>query len=207
MNLRISASEGTYAPERAAHTNGARTPDGGSFAKVLAAMAGTDPDASGMDSVTVSSVGELLSKATLLLPTMENVRKLAAELSDHMGTFFRENGIPTEPPVEFGMDYTTGKVTVTGERSDLDRIEKLVNECPGLCSQVHRLVALSSHAYSLPEHLAFQAEYRASSNPEAVVAKYSHLFGRQQSHEFTVRFDGAAEMFVDGNAWDILGTV
>ncbi len=206
MDMRIAVSGKEYSQTLSGRGDAARNADGCSFADVLAAAAGPYDNGAGMDAVKLSGDGGLLSKATLLLPTMENIRILAADLSENMGSFFRRNGLSVRPPVELGMNYFTGEVTVRGDRSDLDRIMELVNGNPELRSAVHTLLALSSHARSLPEHLAFQAEYRASSDPEAVVAKYSHLFGRQEYHEFTVRFDGAAGLFVDGELWDISGT-
>jgi hypothetical protein len=132
---------------------------------------------------------------------MENVRKLSAALGKELGSFFRENGISGEPPAEFVMDGA-GQLTVKGDRSDRERIAELVNADPELARRIRTLITISSHAYSLPEHLRFQAEYRASDNPEAVVAKYNHLFGRRESHAFSVRFDGErADVLSDGKVW------
>jgi hypothetical protein len=89
-----------------------------------------------------------------------------------------------------------------GAHSDGKHIAELINASPDLADRIRTLAAINSHAWSLPEHLLFQAEYRPSSNPEAVIVKYSHLFWRQEPHTFSVRFQDCHDMvIIDGKEW------
>ncbi len=161
----------------------------------------------GYDTVQLSGKGKLLANATLLLPTLANVRKLREDISGRLGDFFRKSGISGQPPVSFGIDSATGALTITGDRSDIDTISALVKEDTELSDDIRTLAALSSHASGMQESLNFQKEYLASSDPEKVVAKYYGLFGSRLPDTTALRFDGTdLSILVNGKEWTAAGT-
>ena len=161
----------------------------------------------GYDSVQVSGKGKLLANANLLLPTLANVRKLRDDISGKLGDFFRSNGISGQPPVSFGIDSATGKLTVSGDRSDIDDISTLIGNNEELSEDVRTLVALSSHASAMQESLRFQKEYLESGDPEKVVAKYYSFFGSRQPDTTALSFDGTdLSILVNGREWSAGGT-
>ncbi len=168
-----------------------------------AVSSGLTVQSGGYDSVQVSGKGKLLANANLLLPTLANVRKLRDDISGKLGDFFRSNGISGQPPVSFGIDSATGKLTVSGDRSDIDDISTLIGKNEELSENVRTLVALSSHASAMQESLRFQKEYMASADPEKVVAKYNRLFGARQPDTTALSFDGTGlSILVNGREWN-----
>ena len=161
----------------------------------------------GYDTVQLSGKGKLLANATLLLPTLANVRKLREDISGRLGDFFRKSGISGQPPVSFGIDSATGKPTVDGDRPDIDDISARIKEDKELSDDIRTLAALSSHASGMQESLKFQKEYLSSSDPEKVVAKYYGLFGSRQPDTIALSFDGTdLSILVNGGEWTAAGT-
>jgi len=157
----------------------------------------------GLDSVRISGRGKLLANASLLLPTLANVRELAEDVADELGDFFRSNGISGQSPVTFGIDSATGELTVNGDRNDTDRISGLMENDKELTGKVRTLIALSSHASGMQESIRFQKEYLASSNPERVIAKYADLFDKREPVTTALSFDGTdLSILVNGKEWD-----
>lgn len=154
------------------------------------------------DTVRLSLRDGLGNIGGIKLPSLETVRELSAELSGELGTLFRRLGIPSQPPVDIRFDYTTNEVKVTGDRTDTARIEKLLNNSENLKEQIRTLSAISSHAYRIQESIAFQQEYRASSNPRAVVAKYSYLFNSNRHVSVGLRYGGGVDVVVNGRVWN-----
>jgi hypothetical protein len=146
------------------------------------------------------AVADLLSD--LMLPTEENVRKLSAQLSRDLGSLLTNAGISAEPPITFSTGYS-GEIVVEGNRPDKEQILKAVNADEKVSQEIRNTAAISSHAAGMAESLEFQREYRASNDPEAVVAKYSHLFtSGQRSHHTALVFDGhGIDVMSDGKTW------
>jgi hypothetical protein len=159
------------------------------------AAASGEPATAG-DTVSLSSAGKLLSSANLLLPTADNVEKLAAGVSGSLSRLFATAGIDADPAVTFSVDPNTGYVSATGDRADTKRIEDLINKDKALTRQMHDASAIASHVAGMAESLQFQREYRAASGQaqiDAVLAKYSDLFnGTAQNPEITMGYDGAS---------------
>ncbi|MDQ5988636.1 MAG: hypothetical protein CSYNP_04397 [Syntrophus sp. SKADARSKE-3] len=161
---------------------------------------------SGVDSVRMSAEGRQLASSlrdSLILPTAENVRLLSAALSDELDRFFARAGIESQPPVEMSVDWNSGNIQIGGERGDKKQIEELINGDADIAADIRNLAAISSHAAAMADSLKFQAEYRTSSNPESVAARYACLFGSgQPSHDIALVFDGdGVQVMSDGNAW------
>jgi len=197
---RVSDAQNAYAYKSFLSNKSVNTQNIGAFSNSLAQML-TNSE-SEPDTIQFSSVSSLLSSQPLILPTDKSVRALSAGLASKLGGFFLANNIEKDPPITFKVDNNTGYISVAGDRKDTAHIAELVNEDEDLGTQIRTLNAISSHAYEIPKHLAFQEAYRNSDNPEDVVAKYSYLFGPQTPHTFSIVYDGSAvQMMVDGKAW------
>ncbi|MBX7255697.1 MAG: hypothetical protein K1Y02_05000 [Candidatus Hydrogenedentes bacterium] len=200
MISRISDSQSAYAYRSSVSKKPANAQYSGSFTNSLTQML-NDSELT-PDTVEFSGASQLLASQPLILPTAKSVQALSADLASKLGDFFRENGFEKDPPITIKVDDNTGVISVTGDRNDTDRIAELINENKDLAYQVRTLNAISSHAYEMPKHLAFQEEYRDSDNPEDIVSKYSYLFGPQVHRSFSIVYDGSAvQMMVDGKAW------
>jgi hypothetical protein len=68
--------------------------------------------------------------------------------------------------------------------------------------EIRTTAAISSHAAAIAESLKFQREYLASTYPESVVAKYSHMFSsHQRSRQISLVFNGnSITVLSDGKA-------
>lgn len=156
----------------------------------------------GCDTVRISSQSRLLASQPLLLPTESTVRELSETLSASLDALFDEAGLAIQPPVELRVDEQSGEIVASGDRDDIEQINELLNADPELRQQIQTTLAIASHAAGMQESLKFQREYRASSNPEQVAARYAHLFGAQMPHGQALSYgtDGA-QVLVDGQPW------
>lgn len=155
------------------------------------------------DSVELSSQGQLKEiSSSIILPTMENVRELSAEVETMLGNIFRENGISNDPPVALSMNFD-GVITVENGHPDSERIEDVLNADSEFTYLYHTLEAISSHARAIQESLQFQAEYRASGGSPYVIAKYSHLFGKQPPQTITMQYGSSGlDIMFNGGVWN-----
>ncbi len=151
---------------------------------------------------TRSASADSLKAALLsdvILPTRENAEKLSTELAADLKSLFQKAGIPTSPAVEVSVDLSDGHIRVSGNRSDKQQIEDLINKNPDLAEQIRTTSAIWSHVPAIERSLQFEKDYLASSDPKAVVAKYSGLFGSQASSSCFLRFAGSeVQAVVDG---------
>ncbi len=162
------------------------------------------------DTVRLSGNGRLAASGLLdglILPTEENVQKLSAALSRDLGGLLKGLGISSNPPIEFSTG-SSGEIQIKGDRPDKERILEAVNGDEKVAGEIRTTAAIASHAAAIAESLEFQREYRASNNPESVVAKYSSLFGAtRQSHHISLVYDGSTvDVLSDGEAWLSSGT-
>ena len=157
-----------------------------------------------LDIASLSSQGGLLSKASLILPTVENVQKLSAQLNDELGKFFQANGIESQPPIDLKVDYNNnGKIVVNSDRPDAKHIEELINKDPDLQIKIRDVTAISSHTYGIQESLQFQKEYSESTNIADVIDRYRSLFSQPKlKDEFSLRYDGGnVSVLANGEEW------
>ncbi len=170
------------------------------------ADSGAGIDNEGYDTVQLSGEGRLLSASgllnSLILPTEENARKLAAALSKDLGNLLTSAGISAQPPAKFSLS-ATGEIQMEGDRADKEQILEAVNANEKVKEEIRNTAAISSHVAAMADSLKFQREYLASNDPESVVAKYSYLFGsRQQHHHISLAFDGSSvSVLSDGKEW------
>lgn len=173
-------------------------------AKAASARGAATVEDTGSARVTLSAAGRgLASLPELMLPNPVTVRQLATDLARMAGKIFREANVPPTPPVEFTTDGS-GRIHVGGDRADKARIESLLTENPELERAVRDLNAISSHAHAIHTqgHLEFSAEYQASDDPQAVVAKYSRLFSGGMRNDVRVVLDGErVDVVGNGQRW------
>lgn len=154
--------------------------------------------------ITLSAAGRgLASMPELMQPNSLTVRQLATELARTAGKIFRDADIAPTPPVEFRVDGAGG-IHVGGEREDRARVEALLAETPELAQAVRNLNGIASHAHAIEAqgHAAFSAEYQASSEPQAVVARYGHLFSGMLRNDTSVVLDGErVDVVANGQRW------
>ncbi len=166
--------------------------------------AGAIEEDNGSARVTLSATGRgLAALPDLMLPNPVTVRQLATDLARMAGKIFREANVPSTPPVEFTTDGG-GRIHVGGDRADKAKIESLLAENPELERAVRDLNAISSHAHAIHTqgHLEFSAEYQASDNPQAVVAKYSRLFSGGMRNDVRTVLDGErVDVVGNGQRW------
>jgi len=124
------------------------------------------------------------------VPTADNIQALSTTLSRNIAALLAKEGISSSPAFEVDVDERTMAITVTGDRTDTAAIAKVLNGDETVRSGIQTLAAISSHAAGMSESLNFQKEYRASSDPESVVARYASLFGQQKGVDISLRFDG-----------------
>ena len=170
--------------------------------KDVARVGGREADT---DTVQLSGRGRLAASGLLdglILPTKENVCKLSATLSQDLAGFLGEMGVSANPPVEFTVD-SLGEIRINGDRPDKDRILQAVKGNEKIAQEIRNVTAIASHAAAIAESLKFQEEYRASNDPESIVARYSHLFSpTQRYHQISLAYDRIAiNVLTDGKVW------
>lgn len=152
-------------------------------------MAVSDSTSTESTSGASTTRGSLFELEEITLPTPENLMEKTSQLYERLDSFFEKNGIQKDPPINIDYSYSSNKVEITSTREDAEEIEKLINEDPELKEEVRSVLAMASHVIAISESVTFQEEYRNSSNPEAVVGKYSHLFnGSQRTHECSLNY-------------------
>ena len=145
------------------------------------------PAASASTVVTLSATGQAAARPMgtnlldqeLLLPTRENVTKLAKAAADTLNEKLDQAGIPREPGFELEIaDPNSAHVTVKSNRADAKAIEALVNSDPQLQMTLHNADALASHIPAIERSMAYQQEYRAAQTQQQidqVNARYADL--------------------------------
>ena len=153
------------------------------------------------DTATVRSP---LLAAPLILPTRANVQQLAADLAKKLSTRFAAAGLATTPVVGFTVDGQ-GSIHASGDRSDLARIQALVDGDAGLQRSIRNANAIASHAHEIESggHLEFQRAYRLSADPNEIVAQYAYSSSsRPRAVAMSLGFSGGSiSVAADGAAW------
>jgi len=172
-------------------------------------------DASGDDvEAQISTTGMMINQlndrnlntSSLIAPSLENLKRLTNELNPKLNEFANKYNIATDPPLEFQIE-PSGKLSLRGDRTDEETILQQLAANQELERAVRNTTAIASHAFTLAveRHVQFQQEYRASSNPAAVVAKYSELFGPPRDHQVALQFGSrGVSILGDGQVWQAL---
>ncbi|MFO7448460.1 MAG: hypothetical protein R6W90_19030 [Ignavibacteriaceae bacterium] len=151
-----------------------------------------------------SDIKSGLPLSSLIIPTYDDIKELSVDLKQKIGKKLRESGIKTDLPVDIKVNVRTLEVEVTGDRADLQEIKDILNNDEDIKEKLFSLNAFTEFLAALPDHLAFQDEYRVSNNPEAVVNKYAHLFSSMPvEHNIKFTFtEGKFDIYYDDNLWD-----
>jgi len=196
-----SVSSTTFVPTRYA-TGGQRT----GFADDLFA---SNPQPLNSDEVTLSPAGELAAKLPALgmfgvQPRedgnihLEDIRdaykQRMAAFQANLSRALREEGIDRSPAFSLQTDQE-GRIRVSGDRPDLDRLQQLFDERPGMSREFSALSGAGSFLRAADRSLEFQAAY--TKDPVAAVALFSDLFDDRDSiFTLQVSEEGMNEMFV-----------
>ncbi len=139
----------------------------------------------GEDCITLSSEGQQALYLSSLFGaepdkpiTIEDIMSFAGEqlvsFSKQFGALMHENGIDTSQRITLGHECGTGRVIVTNDHPQAEKIEALLEENPELGNTytgATNALALARHAQ---EHSQFGQAY--AENPQMAVAQYSYLF-------------------------------
>jgi hypothetical protein len=123
--------------------------------------------------------------------TPADMRAFADEQLEAFGRGFRAlmrgNDIDMSQPVTLGHEYGSGRLIVTNDHPDADKIESLLAKNPELCNQytaATNTLALIKHGQ---EHAKFAEAY--ANNPQAAVAQYAYLFNTRWDASVTFTGD------------------
>ncbi len=137
------------------------------------------------DTLTLSEDGQkslLMSRLFDVEPgkpiTLKDMKAFAEKKLDSFGDGFRAlmrgNDIDMSQPITLDHEYGTGRVIVTNDHPQAERIEKLLAENPDLSNQYTAATATLALIKHGEEHSKFAEAY--AKDPQAAVAQYSYLF-------------------------------
>ena len=155
--------------------------------------------AAGQDILTLSSQGRgVLELASLFAAESgesitgdtitEFGEKKLAEFGQQLRAMMRGNGIDTSIPVTLGHEYGTGRVIVTSDHPDAEKIENLINNNLELRNTYTAATNALEFARHAAEHTKFAEAYAA--NPQMAVAQYAYLFNTSWQAEVTFSDEG-----------------
>lgn len=102
-------------------------------------------------------------------------------------TMLRENDIDTSEPITLGHESGTGRLIVTNDHPDAEKIESLLAERPDLRNQYTAATTTLGLAKQGQQHTQFAQAYGTS--PQAAVAQYAYLFNSHWEASVTVSAD------------------
>ena len=145
-------------------------------------------DANGDGTITMN---EMVSKAKRDFGTLEQ----------EVDKTLEANGISANPPFSMQLD-SSGRITVSGSRSDTKAIEAALNANTNLRDALASVSATTGTIKAAQEAAAFQAAYRE--NPMEAVNRFRYLFGAKQDYvtKVTVGSDGL-DMSIAGQDFDL----
>jgi len=159
---------------------------------------GTDETPSTGDSVTLSSQAQGLSQLPSLFGvepgqpiTLDDLKAFADEKLKEFAKRFKAlleaNGIDTSRPITLGHEYGTGRVIVTSDHPEADKIERLLAKNFDLCNTYTAATSTLEIVKHGEDHSRFAKAYEA--NPQAAVAQFSYLFNTRWNAEATFTGD------------------
>jgi len=102
--------------------------------------------------------------------------------SEKFQALLRDNGIDTSQPITLGLESGTGRVIVTSDHPDAEKIATLLEEEPKLKNpKLHNIYRGAIKALEVikhgEQHEKFDEAY--AENPQAATAEYAYLFNGQ----------------------------
>lgn len=140
----------------------------------------------------------------LLLPTRENVAKLAQAGSEALNARLDAAGIARSPGFELDIeDVNTAYVTVKSNRPDARAIEDLINADPQLQLSIHNTAAIAGHIPGIERAMAYQEEYRAAQTQQQIDqinTRFAALLsGHTAPAEIAMRYsEGGIQVSING---------
>lgn len=194
--MNIAALASWFAPEKTAGHSPAKParpdspPQSAAASTVVTLSAANTTPQTGK--LTYGAPPSLLDQP-LLLPTRENVAKLAQEATDSLNAMLDAAGIPRKPGFELEIeDVNSAHVTVKSDRPDAQAIEDLINADQQLQMTLHNAEAIASHIPAIERSMAYQEEYRAARTQQQidqVNARYADLLsGHSTAADIGMRY-------------------
>jgi len=110
--------------------------------------------------------------------TITKMKAFATEQLDTFASKFRAlmhaNDIDTSQPIELGHEPGTGRLIVTNDHPEAEKIEALLEDRPDLRNMYTGATSALSLTKHVEEHVKFAAAY--AQNPQAAVAQHAYLF-------------------------------
>lgn len=119
-----------------------------------------------------------LENISQMMPTRQNVAVLSDYMQEQIKEAFKQNGIPSDPPVSFSQD-SSGNVTATGDRADIEKINQMFDYDTKLGRQMHDFMAMASEMPRFERAMEYTEKYeQAQSRAEidALNREYADLF-------------------------------
>lgn len=203
--MNVAALKSWFAPEKSAGHAPARPAIASAppaTTSAIVTLSGASHPAQQTDKPAYGAPINLLDQP-LLLPTRENVAKLAKEAAESLNAILDAAGIPRTPGFELEIeDVNSARVTVKGDRPDAQAIEDLINADPQLQMTLHNAQAIASHIPAIERSMAYQEEYRAARTQQQidqVNARYADLLsGHAPAADIHMRYGKAGiEVTID----------
>jgi len=87
------------------------------------------------------------------LPSLENIMEFSSYIRGKMDFLFTMGRVANDPPFEIDLDGKRNKLIVRGERSDLKRINRLINNDMEIRDGLITLLTIADQTYQLLESL------------------------------------------------------
>ncbi|WP_440216201.1 hypothetical protein [Chromobacterium piscinae] len=112
-----------------------------------------------------------------LLPSREGVALHGEYVSQLLAGALGQAGLPMNPPVQIA-SVANGKVTLSGQRADLARIEQLCNQNPELNSAICNLQVMAAGVPAMDESGDYIRDWYRARNDAERMAVYRHYASR-----------------------------
>jgi len=157
---------------------------------------GTEEASSTEDSAVLSpqvlQLSSLLGTEAGQAITLNDLQTFAneklAEFQKRFTALLEANGIDTSQPITLGHESGSGRLVVTNDHPDADKIEQLLAKDFDLSNTYTAATSALAIARHGEEHSRLAQAYE--SNPLAAVAQFSYLFNSQWDAKATFQQDG-----------------
>lgn len=135
-------------------------------------------------------LGDKPARPTTLALSIAHAAKELDTFGEKLRALMRDNGIDTSQPITLGHERGTGRLIVTNDHPDADKIEALLEDDPKLPNMymgATRALEVVKHG---AEHEKYAEAYER--DPQAAAARYAYLFNGQfnATWDTSVTFSG-----------------
>ncbi|MBV8046157.1 MAG: hypothetical protein JO171_03330 [Paludibacterium sp.] len=110
-----------------------------------------------------------------LLPTPENIEKLRQQAEGLLTQQMGAAGLSTAPAFDINEDLATGRMTISGNRPDKDKIEALINGNNTLRMALHNASALASQLPAMQAGAQYAQAWQQAGTDEQRNAVYNYF--------------------------------